>query len=64
MILLDRDEKIWRTRLAVTGTDQTYVVLVDATGKVRWLSGGQKAEDAINGLRDAIHRPPSHDPPL
>jgi len=57
MILLDRDEKIWKARFAVTGTDQAYVALLDSAGKVSWLSDGQRADESISRLRDAMHRP-------
>jgi ATP10 protein len=48
-IVLYRDEQLWKQRLAVKDESRAYVVLLDPSGTIRWISSGAFS-DATYGL--------------
>lgn len=53
-VVITQDEKLWRRYLNVIVENDTYVVLLDAAGQVRWQGHGQ-AKDLEPLLRIAKH---------
>ena len=54
MMVLDRDDALWKRRLAVTETSHAYVVLLAPNGRLRWKSDGPFDEARFTRLRDEI----------
>ena len=54
MMVLDRDDALWKRRLAVSETSYAYVVLLAPNGHLRWKSDGPFDEARFTRLRDAI----------
>jgi len=52
--VLTQDEKLWRAYFGVAGDKDPYVVLVDASGEVRWHGHGA-AHDLEPLLKAALH---------
>jgi hypothetical protein len=63
MLILERDEPVWRERLAVTSTARAYAVLVDSAGIVRWMSSGPCDDAQVAQMRAAAASSPRA-PPL
>ncbi len=51
-VILTQEEKLWRVYFSVTADKDPYVVLLDASGKVRW-SGHGAAKDLEAAMRAA-----------
>jgi hypothetical protein len=56
MMVLVSDEALWKDRLAVTTTTRSYAVLLDASGRIRWMSDGSYSDDGFAQLRRVLRR--------
>lgn len=54
MMVLDRDDALWKRRLAVSETSYAYVVLLAPNGRLRWKSDGPFDEARFTRLRDEL----------
>ena len=54
MLVLDRDDALWRRRLGVTTTDRSYAVLVGADGRIRWMSHAEFSDAEFERLRAVL----------
>jgi hypothetical protein len=54
MLVLDRDDALWKRRLGVTTTDRSYVVLIAPNGRIAWMSDGAFDESRYARLRAAL----------
>ena len=55
-ILTYTDEAFWKDRLAVTTDKHSYVVVLDAEGRVRWMSAVPYSESAYGQLSAALRQ--------
>jgi hypothetical protein len=55
-IVLYRDETLWKQRLAFSGDNRAYVVLLTPDGRIAWRSEGAFTEDAYAQLKDRLAR--------
>lgn len=50
-IVLYRDERLWRQRLAVKDEGRAYVVLIDRSGKTSWMNAGAFSDNTYGILK-------------
>jgi len=53
-MILDRDDALWKRRLAVTETSRSYAVVIAPNGRSRWKSDCAFDEARLTRLRDAL----------
>ena len=53
-ILSYKDEAPWKERLGVSADKHSYVVVLDAEGRVRWMSSGPYSEQGYGQLSKAL----------
>jgi ATP10 protein len=53
-MVLDRDEGLWKRRLAVSETSRAYVVLIAPNGRIRWVSDGPYDGARFAALRSQL----------
>ena len=54
MLVVYHDQDVWKRRLAVTEMERSYVILVDANGRVGWKSAGPYGEHSFLELRSKL----------
>lgn len=63
MLILDRDDAVWRDRLDVKSMSRSYAVLVDSAGNVHWMSDGPCDGDQIARVLTSIRSLTGGTPP-
>lgn len=54
-IILYRDEKLWKQRLAVADDSRAYVLLLGPSGHISWTNSGAFSDAAYASLRSRLH---------
>jgi ATP10 protein len=55
-IVLYRDEKLWKQRLAFSEDSRAYVLLLGSDARIQWMSEGAFKEEAYAQLKDQLAR--------
>ena len=55
-LVLYKDEDLWKQRLAVVSDKHSYLVVLDAAGRVQWMSAGAFHEAGFAELKKALGR--------
>ena len=53
-VLIYKDEALWKARLGVTADTHSYVLLLDAAGRVLWRSSGPFSDTEYHQLKTAV----------
>jgi len=53
-VIVVKDEALWKSRLAVSEDKHAYVVMLDGTGHIRWISTAPFSEGEYAELRKAL----------
>ncbi len=59
-VVLYRDEKLWKQRLAVSDLNRAYVILLGADGRIRWTNAGAFTDAEYSRLKNEIKVTETH----